>query len=91
MRERANLRDLAYNQMKLQYIEARTRGTSRFLLPSEEPEQSERAFDSMSAEEAQRRVRRMSRDQLRTLRSYEAAHRHRPSVLRSIDRRLAGS
>jgi hypothetical protein len=90
MHERANLRDLAYNQMKLQYIAARTRGTERFLLPSERAEARGRAPDATSTDAAQRRVRSMSRDQLRRLRSYEEAHRHRRAVLRSFDRRLAG-
>lgn len=47
MDDRANLRDLAYNQMKLQYIEARSRGTARFLLPTEaEPPQRRSAADA---------------------------------------------
>lgn len=90
----ANLRDLAYNQMKLRYIEARTHRGERFgagadrSARSPEPAPVAR-YGALPAADLLRRIDTLPDADVRAVRTYERRHRHRSTVLRGIERRLA--
>ena len=90
----ANLRDLAYSQLKQQYVEARSRGGTRRTigagadLPRAESRLAVERYDRLRAIDVMHRIDALSDDDVRGVRSYEEHHRHRPTVLRAIDRRL---
>jgi hypothetical protein len=91
----ANLRDLAYNQMKQQYVEARSRagGRSAAALHAGEGRRPSRLplarYDRLKAIDVIHRIDALADDELLAVRGYEEQHRHRTTVLRSIERRLA--
>ena len=91
---RANLRDLAYNQMKQQYVEARSRGGAQRTSAADadisraRPRIAVEQYEGLKAIDVTHRIDALSDDDVRDVRSYEEQHRHRATVLRAIDRRL---
>ncbi len=89
----ANLRDLAYNQMKQQYVEARSRrGTPRASADAQPtrvaPPVPVEQYDGLKAIDVMHLIDALSDDAVRDVRAYEEHHRHRSTVLRAIGRRL---